>query len=346
MPLSKAPSWWYEKGRNRSRLLAPVGTLYGALAELRWNVTSPYHCALPVICVGNFTVGGAGKTPTAIAIAALMQAKGEKPVFLSRGYKGRLKGPHLVDPKNDAAQDVGDEPLLLAKHHPTIISKKRPLGAKLAETLKATVIIMDDGFQNPTLAKDFSLAVIDAEVNLGNSKVFPAGPLRAPLSFQLKLADALLAIGDTPSDDAAAALLSIAPTNPFLRGQLQATEAEDALKGEKVIAYCGIGRPEKFFQTVESLGAEILARHSFPDHYVYTQKNAEDLLQIAKEAKAKLVTTQKDLARLSKSEDALKKLSKKSKALEVRLTFRPGDEERLLELITKKIDERKENAKT
>lgn len=336
------PNWWSEKKHILSKLVRPVGVLYGQAVERRWKLTSPYQSVLPVICIGNLTVGGAGKTPTAMAIAERLLEKGEKPAFLTRGYKGKHQGPHLVDQKTDTAEEVGDEALLLAKIAPTIVAKNRPNGAQFIEAHGSTVIIMDDGFQNPTLHKDFSLAVIDGQTGVGNGEIFPAGPLRASLPFQLDLADAILSIGKTTSEETALILLGIAPKNPFFRGILSPTGKSEKLKGTQVLAYSGIGRPEKFFETLEKLGANIVKREPFPDHYNFSVKDAERLLSAAKDSGATLVTTQKDLVRLNGATGLLKKLAKKSVALPVKLTFKEGDDERLLDLITKKIGEKRQ----
>ena len=194
MPL-RAPFWWYRKPSVLASALAPLGTLYGRMAEAKTAHIEPYRSRLPVICIGNFTVGGGGKTPTAIAVAKVLKAAGERPCFLTRGYGGKSEGPILVA-KGQSAAEVGDETLLLYAHAPTVISADRAAGAKLIEGTEATVIIMDDGFQNPQLAKDFSLIVVDSSVGLGNGLVVPAGPLRARLDKQMPSADALLLIGD------------------------------------------------------------------------------------------------------------------------------------------------------
>ena len=190
------PSWWYS-GRIPPAAwgLLPVSALYGAAVQKRFRDAKPYRGKLPVICVGNFTMGGAGKTPVALKLAALLRERGIRPGFLTRGYGGRERGPYLVNAASDGAARVGDEPLLLAEAAPTVVSRDRPAGARLLETLAVDAIVMDDGFQNPSLAKDFSLIVIDAAAGLGSGRVFPLGPLRAPLAFQAGMADAILLLG-------------------------------------------------------------------------------------------------------------------------------------------------------
>ncbi len=198
------PSWWYG-GRIPFAAwgLWPISAVYGKLVERRFRAVSPYRSKLPVICIGNFTMGGAGKTPMALKLASLLREAGLKPGFLTRGYGGSERGPHLIDSAEDGADRVGDEPLLLAKAAPTVVSRDRPAGAKLLETLGVDAIVMDDGFQNPSLEKDFSLIVVDAGTGVGCGHVFPLGPLRASLAFQLGKADAAVILGARDRTDAA-----------------------------------------------------------------------------------------------------------------------------------------------
>ena len=190
----EAPFWWYRERGALASALAPLGRLFGRLAERRAARVTPYRSRLPVICIGNLTAGGGGKTPTALAVAALLGEFGARAYFLTRGYGGTSEGPLLVR-KEHSASEVGDEPLLLAEAAPTIVSADRVAGAKAIEATEASVIVMDDGFQNPSLVKDLSLIVVDAGVGLGNELIMPAGPLRAPLDAQLGRADALVVIG-------------------------------------------------------------------------------------------------------------------------------------------------------
>ncbi len=191
----EAPFWWYRRTGALASALAPLGRLYGRLAEARAARVEPYRSRLPVICIGNFTAGGGGKTPTAIAVASLLAELGARPAFLTRGYGGSSAGPILVK-KGQSAEEVGDEPLLLAEAAPTVVSADRPAGAAAIEATEADIIVMDDGFQNPSLAKDLSLVVVDAAAGIGNGLIIPAGPLRAPLEAQLARADALVVIGE------------------------------------------------------------------------------------------------------------------------------------------------------
>ncbi len=252
--------------------------IYGAFAASRLK-REGYRAGVPVICIGNPTLGGAGKTPTALAVARMLKAAGERPVFLSRGYGGRQRGPLLVAPDRDRAADVGDEPLLLARVAPTVVAHDRVEGAKAAQAAGATIIVMDDGFQNPSLAKDFSVLVIDGRRGLGNSKVFPAGPLRAPLDAQLARADAVVLVGAVGEDAAVAGAAAEARKLPLLRAWLEPDrEAIATLAGGRVLAFAGIGDPEKVFATLREAGIAVAATRSFADHHRYTPADARDAL--------------------------------------------------------------------
>jgi tetraacyldisaccharide 4'-kinase len=298
----EAPVWWYGKPGALASALAPLGRLYGRLAEARFARVEPYRSRLPVICIGNFTAGGGGKTPTAIAVASLLAELGASPSFLTRGYGGTLAGPILVTQAHSAAE-VGDEPLLLAEAAPTFLSADRPAGAKAIEATKADLIVMDDGFQNPSLAKDLSLVVVDAAAGLGNGLIMPAGPLRAPLEAQLARADALLLIGDGGK----AASLSEAFTaqgKPVLKARLVPRQDQRWLGVLPVIGFAGIARPAKFFATLRECGARLIAQRAFPDHHRYSERDARALLKAAQEQNAMLVTTEKDYVRLPDDADS------------------------------------------
>lgn len=297
----EAPFWWYGKTGALASVLAPVGRLYGRLAETRAARVEPYRSRLPVICIGNFTAGGGGKTPTAIAVAALLAELGARPAFLTRGYGGASTGPVLVE-KGQNAEQVGDEPLLLAEAAPTMVSADRPAGAKTIEATEADVIVMDDGFQNPSLVKDLSLVVVDAAVGIGNGLIMPAGPLRAPLEAQLSRAHALIVIGDGRK----AASLTQAFTaqgKPVLKARLVPRQDKRWLGVLPVIGFAGIARPSKFFATLRDCGARLIEQRSFPDHHRYSERDARRLLKAAKEKNAMLVTTEKDFVRLPDEED-------------------------------------------
>jgi len=313
-------------------LLAPLGALYGVGVKLRFVLTTPVRAKLPVICIGNFTVGGGGKTPLALALAELLIGNGHRPVFLTRGYGGQIKGPHLVDPVSDNAEMVGDEPLLLAKVAPVVVSADRPAGARFIERMQADIILMDDGFQNPTLYKDLSLVVVDKAQGIGNKRVFPAGPLRAPLAFQLKRTDALIIAG--PACHAATGQIERDFTGEVFRTELVAIDGTNWLEGTQVRAVTGIARPEKFFASLQRLGANIVHKHEFPDHYMFSEQDAKDLLLQDKTDKAVLIMTRKDWVRLPETGQR-SALKAKTKVLDVAIkTDRPDE---LLALLEKAI---------
>ena len=292
----EAPFWWYRERGALASALAPLGRLFGRLAERRAARVTPYRSRLPVICIGNLTAGGGGKTPTALAVAALLGEFGARAYFLTRGYGGTSEGPLLVR-KEHSSSEVGDEPLLLAEAAPTIVSADRVAGAKAIEATEASVIVMDDGFQNPSLVKDLSLIVVDAGVGLGNELIMPAGPLRAPLDAQLGRADALVVIG---SGDKAASLADAfkALSKPVFTARIVSRQDSRWLRVLPVIGFAGIANPQKFFATLGTNGAGLEEKRAFPDHYRYTNREAAALLKLAKDRKAMLVTTEKDWVRL------------------------------------------------
>ncbi|HVV94947.1 MAG TPA: tetraacyldisaccharide 4'-kinase [Hyphomicrobiales bacterium] len=292
----RAPAfWWRPRPGGAARLLKPAAGLIGRRAAARMaEVGAPPP--LPVICVGNAVAGGAGKTPLALALGEMAALMGRAPAFLSRGYGGRLKGPVLVTGRHDAAA-VGDEALLLAAVAPTVVARDRPAGAALAAAHGADLLIMDDGFQNPSLEKTLALLVIDGAVGVGNGLVLPAGPLRAPLGVQLARADALVVMGPGAAGDMLAA---IAETHgiPVHRARLAADRGAAArLNGRRVVAFAGIGRPEKFALTLVEAGATIERLVAFPDHHRLSEAAAARLIRLA--GRHDLVTTAKDFARLS-----------------------------------------------
>ena len=293
----RAPDFWQQKSPGLiAFLLAPFGALYGAIAARRMRRPG-WASGVPVICVGNLTAGGAGKTPLAIEIAQMLIAMGEAPFFLSRGYGGDHRGaPLRVDPARHTAAVVGDEPLLLARVAPTIVCIDRVAGAKAAVDAGAGVIVMDDGLQNPYLHKDLTFAAIDGGVGIGNGMCIPAGPLRAPLTTQISLVDAFVIVGGGASGDRFAAL---GAAIPILRAHLVVDAKPGAqVSGQRVVAFAGIGRPEKFFDTLRAAGAEIAAQRAFPDHHRFTTAELDALTREAKSFGAILVTTQKDQVRL------------------------------------------------
>lgn len=293
----REPAFWYRPHSPLSHVLCPLGALYGAVTAWRMQ-RDGVDAGIPVICVGNYHVGGAGKTPTVLALTGLLRELGETPVVLSRGYGGRLKGPVMVDRARHTAADVGDEPLMMARDVPVAVARDRLDSVALAKSQGATVILMDDGFQSPGLLKDASLIVIDSERGLGNGKVFPAGPLRAPLQAQLARTDALVLIGDgRAANDVAAELAK--RDKPELRARMKPVAASLAqLSGKRVFAFAGIGDPERFFRTLHASGIEVARTRAFADHHVFSQDEIAALAAEAQREQLTLVTTEKDLARL------------------------------------------------
>ena len=301
----RAPAfWWKQAPTLTARLLSPFGWIYGALTARRMSRAGA-DCGPPVICIGNFVAGGAGKTPTAIAVAQALLALGRKPIFLSRGYGSRAGAPRLVDRARDKAADVGDEPLLLAAIAPCVVCADKLEGARACMAAGADVIVMDDGLQNPALTKALRIAVVDGAVGLGNGLCVPAGPLRAPLSAQWSHVDALVVIGaGAPGEDIARATAALG--KPVLRGLLApAPGMAMGLAGREVIAFAGIGRPEKFFDTLRALGAEVIETEAFPDHHAFTPREIAGLQGRAKRRGAALVTTEKDAVRLGPAAEQL-----------------------------------------
>jgi tetraacyldisaccharide 4'-kinase len=294
----REPAFWWHKGGLRTALLAPLAACYGALAARRMARMGQL-AGLPVLCVGNFTLGGAGKTPTALMLAKLLADAGERVFCLSRGYGGSNPGPRRVDAHADHASEVGDEALLLARAAPTIVARDRVAGAAWAKAQGASVVIMDDGLQNGSIIKDFTIAVVDGKRGIGNAHVFPAGPLRAPLETQLARSDALLVMGGGDgADDVVAA--ARARGLPVLHGRLKPDAAAGpALKGRRVLAFAGIGDPEKFFASAHEAGIDVAERRPFPDHHRFSAEEAARLIMDAEHNGLALLTTEKDRARMA-----------------------------------------------
>jgi len=311
----REPAFWWRKAGLASALLVPFGKAYGAIAERRMAKAGA-RAGVPVICVGNFTLGGAGKTPTAMLLTEMLRAAGETPFCLTRGYGGSNTRPRLVDAENDAAKVVGDEALLLARIAPTIVARDRVLGAALAQSKGASVIVLDDGLQSASLAKDLTIAVIDGGRGIGNACVFPAGPLRAPLKAQLKRCDALMVIGD---DIRAHDVTAQAGGLPVFHGRLTPEKAAvTALRTRKVLAFAGIGNPDKFFATVEQAGITIGERRAFADHHRFSAEEAGELVMAAEHDGLTLLTTGKDHARMA-GDPALAALAAQAQVLPVTL---------------------------
>jgi tetraacyldisaccharide 4'-kinase len=311
----RAPAFWWRKGRGR--LLGPFAAIYGAAASLRMQETG-CRAGVPVVCVGNLTVGGAGKTPAALAVARLLLAANERVFFLSRGYGGRLAGPVAVNPSIHHAAEVGDEPLLLARLAPTIVARDRVAGAETARMGGASVIVMDDGFQNPSLKKDLAILLVDGRRGIGNGRVIPAGPMRAPLEIQIAQAQAMIVVG-TP--DNAAAVIDVARRRrvAIFHGRLEPDRHHlAALGGHKVLAFAGIADPDKFFATLADAGVDVAECLSFADHHRYTAAEAQTLIALADKANLVLLTTEKDQVRLC-GDVKLAAFAARASALPVRL---------------------------
>jgi tetraacyldisaccharide 4'-kinase len=294
----RAPAFWWRARGLTSALLTPIAAAYGRVAGRRL-ARGGVRAGVPVVCVGNPTLGGAGKTPLALALARLLMEAGERPVFLTRGYGGRLNGPVRVEPARHRAIEIGDEPLLLARLAPTIVATDRIKGAAAAVGAGAGVIVMDDGFQNPSLCKDLAILVIDGHHGVGNGRVFPAGPLRAPLVPQLDRTHAVMTIGPVTG---AGPIITLARARrlPVFAGRLAPDRpAIAALAGQKVLAFAGIGDARKFFATLEEAGIDAPVRRAFADHHRYTTAEARALLGEADRLGLIPLTTEKDAARLA-----------------------------------------------
>lgn len=316
---SQAPSFWWTKPDWRARILWPVSLIYGRIAGRRMERGDRASVPVPVICIGNFTVGGAGKTPTALTIARAAKAKGLKPGFLSRGYGGALKGTTVVNPEIHDARAVGDEPLLLARETLTVISPKRVEGARRLVEEGVDLIIMDDGFQSARLAIDYALLVIDTGRGIGNGLLVPSGPVRAPMPEQMRQASTLLKVGKGNAADAIVRQAARAG-KPFLAASLKVREQE-GLAGKEVLAFAGIADPQKFFRTVEETGARIAVHRPFGDHKHLREAEIADILDVAASHHLEIVTTSKDLVRLLGRKGRAQELIQRARVIEVEMTF-------------------------
>jgi tetraacyldisaccharide 4'-kinase len=314
----REPAFWWRAPGFFAAALAPLGALYGAVAARRM-ARRGRRARVPVICIGNLTLGGSGKTPAAIMIARMLQAEGERPTFLTRGYGGRLAGPVAVSATHTAA-DVGDEALMLARVAPTIVARDRVAGAD-AVSAETTAIVMDDGFQNPSLEKNIAVLAVDGKRGIGNGKVFPAGPLRAPLKAQLGRCIALLVVGEPGGSTRGLIEASFRDLLPSLMGRLVPDpDAIARLADRQVLAFAGIGDPEKFYATLRAAGIAVAQTRSFPDHHVFTATEAAGLITDADGRGLTLVTTEKDHARMT-GDPALAALAARSATLPVHLVI-------------------------
>lgn len=290
--MMKAPAFWYQPDNPLGRLLAPLGIVYRLGALVRRLGARPYQAKVPVICVGNIVAGGSGKTPTALAIAALLKDAGHKPAFVTRGYGGRLQGVLRVDRSVHSARDVGDEALLLARGAPTWVGRDRVAAIRAAEDY-ASHIILDDGLQNPHLALSFTFLVIDGAVGFGNEHIIPAGPLRETFAHARPRVQAAIIIGEDTHN------LAARFTVPVIRATLSPVLPEDFPRHDRFFAFAGIGRPEKFYATCRAAGLNLIGTRDFSDHHIFTFDELKSLWHSASANGTRLLTTEKDFVRLS-----------------------------------------------
>ncbi len=293
----QAPKFWEKSSSSIvSLLLLPAACLYNLAVILRQKLASPWQAPVPVICVGNLVAGGAGKTPVVLKILQMLKQRGNCPHALTRGYGGTLAGPAQVDPEHHTFEETGDEPLLLAHYAPTWVSKDRVQGAQAVA--EADVIVMDDGFQNPSLFKDLSLIVVDGRYGFGNGKIIPAGPLRETIKAGLKRADAVVLIGKDSAQAEESIRHNCEKKILILRAALVTKPEARKLLGQPILAFAGIGTPSKFFKTLEELGCTLIERIPFSDHHSYSISEINALKKRASKKNALLVTTEKDAIRL------------------------------------------------
>jgi tetraacyldisaccharide 4'-kinase len=293
----REPAFWYRPSSWISIALSPLGALYGFISAQRLQ-RDGFDAGIPVLCVGNYHLGGAGKTPTVLALARHLRELGETPVVLSRGYGGKLRGPVIVDPSRHDAGAVGDEPVMMSAQVPVVVASDRIDGVALARSQRASVILMDDGFQNPAIAKDVSLVVIDSDRGVGNGRVFPAGPLRAPLLPQIERTDALVVVGAGTASRAIAEKVDAAGRLVFSARLKPEAASVARLEGKRILAFAGIGDPARFFRTLRASGLNVAGERAFADHHPYSQHEVDTLIADARGDGLSLVTTEKDLARL------------------------------------------------
>jgi tetraacyldisaccharide 4'-kinase len=293
----KTPAFWYEPAGLTAFCLRPLGWIYGLVTAWRMARGS-VPLGVPVICVGNFTAGGAGKTPAVIGLSKILNGMNERVYLVSRGYGGSQQGPVRVNPGKHTAADCGDEPLLLALHAPTIVSKDRAAGVRAAIADGATVVLLDDGLQSKAVHKDITVCVVDGSVGVGNGQCVPAGPLRAPLESQLPFVDLVIVLGEGLAGQAVAETASRSG-KPWIKAHVSPDARDvEALRNRRLLAFAGIGRPEKFFTTLRGAGLDVVSSKGFADHRVYSNGDLETLSRLARQQNLTLVTTEKDAVRI------------------------------------------------
>jgi tetraacyldisaccharide 4'-kinase len=312
----RAPDFWYNPKSPLGFFLSPLGWLYDQASKFFRGPVQPEKIDIPVVCVGNITMGGAGKTPVVAEITARLREMGVDAHILSRGYGGTVRAPLKVDPNFHSSAEVGDEPLMLSKRAPVWVSASKVAGAKAAQAAGAKMIIMDDGLQNPSLHKDFSILVVDGSGDLGNEKIFPAGPLREYAHEALARIDTVIYISSTNKP---APLRVIRTPKPFLRATPHTLLPGRDLRGMPVYAFCGLGVPDKFYNGLKAQGAELRGKKSFPDHHAFSRREVENSLREAERLGATPVTTAKDATRIAP--DLLQKIT----VCELRLSFQNED---------------------
>ncbi|MER8375117.1 tetraacyldisaccharide 4'-kinase [Mesorhizobium sp. M1406] len=294
---SEAPPFWWEEPDWRVLALSPLSAIYALAAGRGMRRAKREKIEAPVLCIGNFTVGGTGKTPVAIALAEQAQRMHLKPGFLSRGHGGSFAEPHVVDINHDSAKHVGDEPLLLAEHAPVAVTPNRAAGARLLlEKHGCNFLIMDDGFQSARIHIDYALVVVDARYGIGNGRVIPGGPLRAKVVDQLVFTSGLLKMGEGTAADAVVRQAARAG-RPIFEARTEPS-GKAGFAGKRLLAFAGIGHPEKFFDTVRAAGGELVSTRPFPDHHFYAEDELAELAATAGAERLGLITTAKDAARL------------------------------------------------
>lgn len=314
----KAPKFW-ESENLLAKLLSPLSAIYAKKTAQRLAEAKGYKAKIPVICIGNLVAGGAGKTPIALYLAKQLIADGKKPHFLCSNYAGEVETAQKVESSD--CKKYGDEAVLLSKTAPTWVGKDRAETAKMAEKEGADILIMDDGFQSPTLQKDFSIVVVDGQYGFGNGRVIPAGPLREPIEVGLKRADCAIVMGEEMAKLPAFEI-------PKFSAKLE-IEYDEFLQAEDVIAFCAIARPEKFYKSLSDRGLKIVQKFSFADHHLYTDEDLKKILNSATELRAVAVTTEKDYVKIPKQLRVMLHLVKAKAVL--------AEAEKLMDLLKTKI---------